>query len=57
MNRSTFLRVFDQDMARKVNDQLEEEGIHMMPYTEIVSAKRINEKEIEVELKTKSPNG
>jgi thioredoxin reductase (NADPH) len=27
MNRSSFLRVFDQDMASKVEDELEESGI------------------------------
>jgi len=32
-NRSSFLRVFDGDMANKVVDQLEEEGIHTMANT------------------------
>ncbi len=32
-NRSSFLRVFDGDMANKVVDQLEEDGIHTMANT------------------------
>lgn len=34
-NRSSFLRVFDGDMANKVVEQLEEEGIHTMANTTI----------------------
>jgi thioredoxin reductase (NADPH) len=41
-NRSPFLRVFDSDMAFKVVDQLEEEGVHTMPNTVIKSVKLVN---------------
>ena len=36
-NRSSFLRVFDQDLAFKVEDQLAEEGINLMRNTVIKS--------------------
>ncbi len=49
-NRSTFLRVFDQDLAIKVEDQLEEEGIHLMKNTVIKNVKKLEEKLFEVEL-------
>lgn len=53
-NRSPFLRVFDSDMAFKVVDQLEEEGIHLMPNAIIKSVKKLEDKLFEVEVETKS---
>ena len=53
-NRSSFLRVFDNDMANKVVDQLEEEGIHTMPNTIIKSVNKLDDKLYEVELETKN---
>ena len=53
-NRSPFLRVFDSDMAFKVVDQLEEEGIHTMPNTIIKSVKKLEDKLFEVEVETKT---
>jgi hypothetical protein len=44
------LRVFDQDLAIKVEDQLEEEGIHLMKNTVIKNVKKLEEKLFEVEL-------
>ena len=52
VNRSPFLRVFDSDMAFKVVDQLEEEGVHTMPNTKIKSVKRLENKLFEVELES-----
>jgi thioredoxin reductase (NADPH) len=49
-NRSNFLRVFDADMANKVVDQLEEEGILTKPNTVIKSVNKIGDKLFEVEL-------
>ena len=44
-NRSTFLRVFDSDMARKVEEQLEEEGVRLMKYARVKSVNKLGEKE------------
>ena len=52
-NRSTFLRVFDQDMASKVESQLEEEGLQLMHHTKIKSVKKLEDKLFEVELESK----
>jgi thioredoxin reductase (NADPH) len=49
-NRSSFLRVFDEDMAHKVTDQLEEEGIKMLEGTKIKSVEKIEDKKFIVEL-------
>ena len=52
VNRSTFLRVFDEDMARKVNEQMEEEGVKLMTQTNIKSVRKVKDREFEVELVT-----
>ena len=51
-NRSSFLRVFDSDMARKVVEQLEEEGIDMKANTVIKHVQKLGDKLFEVELET-----
>lgn len=52
-NRSTFLRVFDSDMARKVTEQLEEDGIHMLENTVIKSVEKKGDKQFSLQLTTK----
>ena len=49
-NRSTILRVFDGDMAHKIIDQLEEEGVQTMTGTVIKSVNKLGERDFEVEL-------
>jgi thioredoxin reductase (NADPH) len=56
-NRSTFLRVFDKDMAKKVVDQMEEEGATLMENTVIKSVKKLEERLFEVEVETKAHTG
>jgi thioredoxin reductase (NADPH) len=53
-NRSTILRVFDGDMAHKIIDQLEEEGVQTMTGTVIKSVNKLGERDFEVELETKN---
>ena len=55
-NRSSLLRVFDGDMANKVIDQLEEEGVHTMTGTLIKSVNKLGDRDFEVELETKNGN-
>lgn len=55
-NRSSFLRVFDIDMAKKVIEQLEEEGIHMMQGTVIKAVEKLGERKFIVTLEIKSGN-
>eukprot|EP00347_Sterkiella_histriomuscorum_P023727 403333591 len=55
-NRSSFLRVFDNDMANKVEEQLAEEGINFMKNTVIKSVKKLEDKLYEVELETNKNN-
>ena len=49
-NRSSFLRVFDHDMAAKVENQLEEEGIRLLKNTTILSVIKLEDKLFEVTL-------
>lgn len=56
-NRSSFLRVFDKDMAKKVVEQLDEEGIEMMDNTIIKSVKKLGENKFEVELEITNHTG
>lgn len=57
-NRSSFLRVFDKDMAKKVVDQMEEEGATLMENTIIKSVKKLEgERLFEVEVETKAHTG
>jgi thioredoxin reductase (NADPH) len=53
-NRSSILRVFDGDMAHKVIDQLEEEGIQIMTGSTIKSVIKLGERDFEVEIQTKN---
>ena len=55
-NRSSFLRVFDNDMANKVEEQLSEEGINLMKNTVIRSVNKLGDKEFEVELEVNKNN-
>ena len=56
-NRSSFLRQFDKDMAHKITEQLEEEGINMMSNAVIKAVKQLGEKRYEVEIESKLHTG
>jgi thioredoxin reductase (NADPH) len=49
-NRSSFLRVFDSDMAFKVEDDLAEQGISLLKNTLILSVTKLSDKLFEVQL-------
>ena len=50
INRSTFLRAMDSDMAEKIVEDLEEEGVKALTQTTIGYAKRLENGKIEVEM-------
>ena len=56
-NRSSFLRQFDKDMAHKVTEQLEEEGINMMSNAVIKAVRQLGEKSYEVDIESKLHTG
>lgn len=50
LNRSTFLRTMDQDMAAKIVEQLEEEGVVTHTQTKVNSVKVLEDGRKQVEL-------
>jgi len=52
INRSTFLRVMDNDMTFRIIDEMEANGVKIMTQTVPVSVKKIDDNLYEVELKT-----
>jgi len=52
INRSSFLRVMDNDIAFKIVDDMEANGVKAMTNTVPVGVKKLGEKLYEVELKT-----
>ena len=52
INRSTFLRVMDEDMSFRITDDMEQNGVNVMTHTVPVSVKKLGENLYEVELKT-----
>jgi len=52
INRSTFLRVMDDDMSFRIVDDLASDGVNIMTNTVPVGVKKLGEKLFEVELKT-----
>ena len=48
INRSTFLRAMDSDMAEKIVEDLEEEGVKALTQTTIGYAKKLENGKIEV---------
>lgn len=50
INRSTFLRVFDQDMAEKITDELEEQGVQLHRHSKVKKVEKKGEREYSVEL-------
>lgn len=52
INRSTFLRVMDDDMAFRIVDDMESSGVKTMTKTVPVGVKKLGDKLFEVELKT-----
>ena len=50
INRSSFLRAMDKDMAFRVVDKMEQDGVKVMGKTVPVAVKKVGEKEYEVEL-------
>lgn len=52
INRSTFLRVMDSDMAFRIVDDMENSGVKAMTNTVPVGVEKIGDKLYEVELKT-----
>lgn len=52
INRSTFLRVMDQDMAFRIVDDMENSGVNALTGTVPVNAEKIGDNLYEVELKT-----
>ena len=50
LNRSTFLRTHDQDMAAKVVEQLEEEGVEALTQTKVNSVKLLENGKKQVDL-------
>jgi thioredoxin reductase (NADPH) len=53
INRSTFLRVMDQDMAFRIVDDMEQSGVKALTETVPVGVEKIGDNLYEVELKTK----
>lgn len=53
INRSSFLRVMDQDMAFRIVDDMEQNGVKALQNTVPVGVEKIGDKLYEVELKTK----
>ena len=53
INRSTFLRVMDEDMAFRIVDDMEAHGVKALTNTVPVNVEKIGDKEYEVTLKTK----
>jgi thioredoxin reductase (NADPH) len=53
INRSTFLRVMDPDMAFRIVDDMERSGVKALTETVPVGVKKIGDKLYEVDLKTK----
>lgn len=53
INRSTFLRVMDSDMAFRIVDDMEQNGVKALTQTVPVGVEKIGDKLYEVELKTK----
>lgn len=51
INRSTFLRVMDGDMAFRVVDEMEQQGVNLLTQTVPVAVKKLGDKEYEVTLK------
>mmetsp|Transcript_100455 Transcript_100455/g.138424 ORF Transcript_100455/g.138424 Transcript_100455/m.138424 type:complete len:217 (+) Transcript_100455:657-1307(+) len=49
-NRSTFLRVMDQDMAFYVTDKMEEEGVKTMTQATVKNVNKLGDREYEVEM-------
>ena len=45
VNRSTFLRVFDQDMAEKIIEEMDEQGIEMHTQTKLLSVTKLGDKQ------------
>ena len=52
VNRSTFLRVMDSDMAFRIVDEMEASGVKLMKNTVPLGVKKVGDKEFEVQLKT-----
>jgi len=50
MNRSSFLRAMDFDMAEKIVEELEDDGVNTMTKTTIKTARRLENGRIQVEL-------
>ena len=53
INRSTFLRVMDKDMAFRIVDDMEQNGVKALTNTVPVGVEKIGDNLYEVELKTK----
>lgn len=51
LNRSTFLRSMDSDMAGKIVQELKSDGVKTLTQTTVNSAKRLDNGKIEVSLK------
>ena len=50
LNRSTFLRAMDADMAAKIVEELEDDGVLTMTQTTVKSAFKLDNGRIQVEL-------
>ena len=53
INRSTFLRVMDNDMSFRVVDDMEAHGVKALRHTVLVGVEKLGDKLYEIELKTK----
>lgn len=56
LNRSTFLRTMDQDMAEKIVEQLEEEGVNAYTSTKVLGVKLLQDgrKQVDLEVNKKA---
>ena len=52
VNRSTFLRIMDEDMTFRIVDDLRAKGVNAIERTVVTGAKKIGDKLIEVDLQT-----
>ena len=50
INRSTFLRVMDEDMSFRIVDDMQQSGVKVMDHTVPHAVKKVGENEYDVEL-------